>query len=149
MIKTDQTLLSIQADSSAKLDKSVARLGTSLHTALTPWSCPGTRTHCTLGRQGYRIQQFRLPSFLSGGRGTAGELPPEVIHQHLQQTSLPREIQLGFYPNTPSLTQFLSLSSQDLLVEISLAEPKLVFHRHGKKKLSVEAICAGGHTSFL
>lgn len=77
------------------------------------------------------------------------ELPSEIIHRHLHRTPSPRAIQLEFSPDGPSFTQLLSPSLQDLLIEVSLAQPELVFCRPRTKKLSAEAICTAEHTSFL
>lgn len=100
-----------------------------------PWlSCP--RERC--------LQHPAVASATLPQRDTR-ELPSEATHPHFCQAPLPRGIQLSFYLHTPSFMQFLSLSSQDLLIRISLAHPKLVLYRRGKEKLSVEAICTAEH----
>lgn len=126
--------------------KSLWHLSALPYTQLShPWAAPGhTHTPAPWGDRAIASSRFVCHPLCD-----TRELPSEVIHQHLRQTLLLREIQLGFYPNTPSFTQFLSLSSQDLLIKISLAQPKLVFYRRRKKKLSIEAICTAEHTSFL
>lgn len=130
----DQVLPSSQADPSATLDRSVP----SQHPPLNSTTEVPQDMHSS-------IQWIHGPLFL---RVTPGKWQLKKFSNNSSTRPCCQGKFSWTFTPTPFM-QFLSLSLQDLLIKISLAQPKLVFHHRGQKELSVEAICFSEHASFL